>query len=101
MALRQLKAQYQGQNVLFIDQDVDYSVGGRLGRWFAAWDQPDTIYLPLVMVDSGNEISNGSVQFVSVYSEMVDLALDRPAKAQMAVSGKLEGDLLHLEATLP
>jgi hypothetical protein len=56
-------------------------MGDRLGRWFAAWNQPGDIYLPLAMVDSGNQISNGSVEFATVYGDMVDTALSRPAAA--------------------
>ncbi len=39
--------------------------------------------LPLVMVDSGNQINNGYVNFGSVYSAMVDAALARPPKADI------------------
>lgn len=79
---------------------MDTPVGGRLGRWFAAWNQPGDIYLPLIMVDSGNQISNDSVDFVTVYGNMVDAALDRPPAARMAVSGTRDGDILHLDVRL-
>jgi len=39
--------------------------------------------LPLVMVDSGNQISNGYVNFHNVYKGMVDAALARPAQAEI------------------
>jgi len=79
---------------------VDRPVGDRLGRWLAAWTQPGDIYLPLTMVDSGNQVSSGSVAFATVYGDMVDTALDRPAAARMAVSGTQDGDLLHLDVQL-
>jgi hypothetical protein len=52
------------------------------------------------MVDSGNQIDSGETNFTSVYGDMVDLALERPAAARMTVQGELVGNLLRFEVTL-
>lgn len=86
--------------MLFIEQDVDAPLGGRLDRWLAANDNPGTIYLPLVMTDSGHDISNGDESFATVYGNMIDRSLDRPATAGMAVTSSRSGSILHLEVQL-
>jgi hypothetical protein len=86
--------------VLIIDQDVDAALGGRLDRWFDAYNTPGTVYLPLVMVDSGDQISNGDTSFSTVYGGMLDNALQRPATARMAVQTTQIGNLLRFEVSL-
>ncbi len=86
--------------MLFIDQDVDAPLGGRVDRWFDGYGVPGTVYLPLAMVDSGHDISTGSVNYVNVYSEMVDTSLDRAPKAQMTVASIREGNLLRFDARI-
>jgi hypothetical protein len=79
---------------------VDAALGGRRDRWFDSYDTPGTVYLPLVMVDSGNQIDSGDTDFSGVYSDMIDLALERPAAARMTVQGEFVGNLVRFEATL-
>jgi len=86
--------------VLFIDQDVDSPLGGRVDRWFQGYGLPGTVYLPLGMVDSGHDISSGSVNYVSVYSDMVDTSLPRTPKARMTVTSVREGNLLRFNALI-
>jgi len=52
------------------------------------------------MVDSGNQIDSGDTSFTWVYSDMIDLALERPATAQMTVQGQRNGDLVHFNVAL-
>ncbi len=54
---------------MFIEQDVDAPLGGRLDRWFDAYATPGTVYLPLVMVDSGNQIDSGDTLH-QIYGDM-------------------------------
>ena len=100
MALRQLKADYQNENVLFIEQDVDAPLAGRVSRWFDGYGLPGTVYLPLVMADSGFDVSSGSENFAGVYSRMVDDSLQRPPLAQMTVVGNRIGNLLEFSVRL-
>jgi hypothetical protein len=86
--------------VLFIDQDVDAPLGGRVDRWFQGYGLPGTVYLPLVMVDSGHDWSTGSVNYINVYSDMVDTSLPRAPKAQMTVTSIREGNLLRFNARI-
>ena len=52
--------------------------------------------LPLVMVDSGNQISNGYVDFHGVYQNMVETSLARPAEAEIGASWWRSGDQVEL-----
>jgi hypothetical protein len=80
--VEQLAQDYAGQPVVFLEYDVDNAPGSRYGRWWAAHGS-GSVTLPLVMVDSGNQISNGYVSFYNVYKAMVDTALARPAQAEI------------------
>lgn len=86
--------------MLFIEQDVDAPLAGRVDRWFDGYGLPGTVYLPLVMVDSGDRVSSGSENFIHVYSRMVDDSLRRPALAQMSVVGNRVGNLLEFSVRL-
>ena len=98
--LTQLKADYEDQNVLFIEQNVDAPLGNRLDRWFDAFNTGGDIYLPLVLTDSGDRISNGAEYFSHVYKGMVDDALLRSAGAMMSGEGPRNGDVLTFEIQL-
>jgi hypothetical protein len=81
----QLASDYAAQPVVFLEQYVYNPVGSRYSRWWAAYGG-GTAYLPLIMVDSGHQISNGSVSFYDVYKGMVDAELTRPAQAYIQAS---------------
>jgi hypothetical protein len=96
----QLASDYAGQPVLFLEQDVDNPVGARYGRWWAAHGYSGSVTLPLVMVDSGQQISNGSEDFYGVYSAMVDTALARPPRAEITAYHERTGDTLTIYGAL-
>jgi hypothetical protein len=98
--LQQLKSEYESENVIFIEQDVDEPIGNRLDRWFAGHGVPGTVYLPLVMVDSGDTVRSGSEDYHTAYSAMVDEAMDRPAAARMTVTATLSGSLMRFDVHL-
>jgi hypothetical protein len=77
-----LAQDYAGQPVVFIEYDVDNPPSRRYDRWWAAFGGGSAT-LPMVMVDSGNQISNGYEDFYDVYQAMVDSALARPAQAEI------------------
>jgi hypothetical protein len=81
-----LARDYAAQSVVFLEQDVDNPVGSRYDRWWVAYGGSGPVYLPLVMVDSGHQISNGSVSFYNVYKGMVDAELARAAQAYIVAS---------------
>jgi uncharacterized repeat protein (TIGR01451 family) len=95
----QLTTEYAGQPVVFMEQDADDPVGARYSRWWAAHGG-GSVTLPLVMVDSGNQISNGYVDFYNVYKSMIDTSLARPAQAEIQASSRRSGDTLHFEVQL-
>ncbi len=82
----QLAAEYSSRPVLFLEQDVDNVIGDREERWWAAYGTSGTVYLPLVMVDSGHQVTSGSEDFHAVYGAMVDVALQRPPGARLKVT---------------
>ena len=86
--------------MLIIDQDVDAPLGGRLDRWFDSYNTPGTVYLPLVMVDSGEQIDSGDTSFTQVYGDMLDTALTRPAGARMAVEATRIGSVLQFDVSI-
>jgi hypothetical protein len=98
--LQQLKSDYQAESVIFIEQDVDQPIGNRLDRWFAGHGIPGTVYLPLVMVDSGDTVRSGSEDYDAAYRTMVDEAMDRPATARMTATGTLSGSLMRFDVQL-
>ena len=98
--LQQLKGEYEQSNVVFIEQDVDEPIGNRLDRWFAGHGIPGTVYLPLVMVDSGETVRSGSEDYHSAYGAMVDEAMDRPASARMTATGTLSGSFMRFDVQL-
>jgi len=98
--LQQLKSEYQAENVIFIEQDVDAPIGNRLDRWFAGHGIPGTVYLPLAMVDSGDTVRSGSEDYHTAYSAMVDEAMDRAAAARMTVTATLSGSFMRFDVLL-
>ena len=83
LAVNQLALDYAGQPVVFLEQPVDGPLGLRYARWWTAYGQGGTVTLPLVMVDSGHQISNGDLDFATVYKGMIDAELRRPAGADL------------------
>jgi len=78
----QLAQDYAGQPVIFLEYDVDNAPSSRNSRFWAAHGG-GSVTLPEVMVDSGNQISSGYVDFYNVYKGMVDIALGRQAQADI------------------
>ncbi len=96
----QLEQEYAGTNVVFVDHDVDDDIAGRRERWWLGYGAGGSVYLPLVMVDSGHQVTNGTEDFHTVYSSMVDTARQRPAAARMTVSTAHDGNVLHFDVEL-
>lgn len=100
MAIENLAQDYTGQPVLFLETKVDVNYTDplylRQGRWWDAFGG-GSVTLPLVMVDSGHDISNGFEDFQTVYSAMVDASLARPPQAQLSAMVTRVGDGLHVE----
>jgi len=98
-----LAAEYSnaGKQVLFLEQDVDLSKGKRQDRWWAAYASSATVYLPLVMVDSGHQISNGSqADFKAAYRKLVDAELPRPPQAEIEAFARQVGARMRIYARL-
>jgi hypothetical protein len=61
-----LAQDYAGRPVVFLEHPVDSAPPSRYGRWWAAYSSGGTVGLPLIMLDSGNQISNGWLDFYNV-----------------------------------
>ena len=96
----QLANDYAGQPVVFLEQDANNPLGNRIGRWWAAYGGGGVVGVPLVMVDSGHQFSNGYVDFYATYQAMVDAELARPALAEITAYSERVGDTLHFEVEL-
>ena len=92
--VNQLAQDYAGQPVVFLEYDVDNSALSRSGRWWSAYDD-NYVTLPMVMVDSGHQISNGYEDFNAKYSSMVDASMAREAQADIIATGQRVGDTLR------
>jgi hypothetical protein len=90
----QLAKEYAGQPVVFLEHNVDSPPPTRYDRWWAAYTG-GSVYVPLIMVDSGNQISNGWVDFYGVYKGMVDAELARPPQALVLAYWWRTGDRVH------
>jgi len=85
--------------VVFLEQDVDRPIGDRISRWWTAYGT-GSAYLPLVMVESGKEISSGSVNYATVYGSLVDQELARSPEAEIVAFVQRVGDTQRIWATL-
>ena len=81
---------------MFLEHDVDNPQGNRYDRWWRA-NGTGTVYLPLVMVDSGNQISSGSESFAHRYRSMVNAAMERPPRVRLEVSRERVDNSFHFE----
>ena len=100
----QLASEYAaaGQPVVFLEQNVDHPLGERIDRWWAAYSSGGSVSLPLVMVDSGHQFSNGYLGSSAhdTYKDMVDTALARPSQADIQALGRRIGNKIHFDVQL-
>jgi uncharacterized repeat protein (TIGR01451 family) len=91
-----------GKLAVFLEQNNDYPMGDRRDRWWAAYTGGGTVYLPLVMVSSGHQISSDDLGGFAygTYKAMVDAELARPAQAEIIASKQRIGDKLHFDIKL-
>jgi hypothetical protein len=93
-AVDALAPEYAGQPVVFIEYDVDSGdaqISARRQRWWDAYQVGGLVSLPLVMVDSGNQFSNGVVNS-DVYWNMINTSLARPPQVEISAYWERTGD---------
>ncbi len=59
-----------------------------------------SVTLPMIMVDSGHQISYGYLDFHTVYQGMVDAALARPPQAEVSGTLLRDGSQVHASITV-
>ncbi|MEJ2710031.1 MAG: hypothetical protein P8074_20635 [Anaerolineales bacterium] len=92
--------EYANQPVIFLEYDVDQAPMIRYSRWWFAYQGSGSVLLPLVMTDSGQQISNGYVDFYNVYKNMVEQELARPAQAEIEAYAWRVGDRVRFSIKL-
>ncbi len=86
------------QPVVFLEQDVRSPLGNRLGRFWAAFGLA-TAYYPLLIVDSGHQVTSGySYDLYSRYQNMVLAELPRPPQAELQLFTWQTGNRIHFFA---
>jgi hypothetical protein len=86
---------------VFLEQNVDVPLGDRIGRWWAAYSGPLPAYLPLVMVDSGRQVSSGSqTDFKAAYRKLVAAELLRPPEGEIEAYARPLGTRVRVYARL-
>lgn len=89
--------------MLFLEADIDHPLGSRKSRWWAAHyagGGGPTVNLPLVMADSGHQVSTGPVAYYSVYKAMVDAQLQRPPQVAIRATARREGNRVRATARI-
>lgn len=95
--VKQLAVEYAGRPVVFLEQNVDYALGGRLNRFWAAFTgNPNSVYLPVIVVDSGHLISYGPLDFYSVYKGMIETELARSPVATVDAYARRIGNSVRV-----
>lgn len=96
--VEQLKTEYRGQPVIFIEDNVDFPVGARLTYFWAA-QGGGTVFLPMTIVDSGHQHTSGYINDTTqhqVYSDMIDAELARAPQAMFdLLTGVRSGSQLY------
>ncbi len=86
-----------GEPVLFLEQYVNNpAFATRYYRWWTAYGSGSVSY-PIVMVDSGNQISNGPLDYATVYKDIVNTSLTRNPKGSITATSRRVGDYYHFE----
>ena len=88
----QLANEYAGSPIVFLEYPVTDPPLSRFSRYLSA--SVSTIP-PMVMIDSGNQVSSGIVNYYSLYKSMVDQALTRPPRGGIQATWQRIGDQAH------
>jgi hypothetical protein len=98
-AINQLANDYANLPVLFLEEDVDDAPFERYYRW---WDSygGNSAMLPLIMVNSGHQVSNGPLDYYNTYKAMIDTELQRPADAHIEAYFMRVGDHIRVYGSL-
>ncbi|MBN1535693.1 MAG: hypothetical protein JW908_03090 [Anaerolineales bacterium] len=95
----QLAQDYHGLPVVFLEYDVDNAPYSRKIRFWYSYSGT-TVMLPMIVVDSGNQIDHGYTYFYYAYKWMVDDAWTRPAQADIKAGWRRDGDKIVIYATV-
>ncbi len=80
--IRVLMETFREQPVLFLEQPVDQPQGNRYQRWLKKFNRKESVTLPFVMLDSGDQLASGPME-ESNMQEMIRKAMTRPSPARL------------------
>ncbi len=92
--------EYSNKPVVFLEHDIDDAAVMRYNRWWNAYTGTGSAVLPFVMLDSGQQISNGWVDFYKIYKSMVENEINRPAKGEITAYAWREADKVIFSITV-
>ncbi len=99
-AINRLANDYANLPVVFLEEDVSKNPPyNRYGRWWDAYGGSSAA-LPMIMVNSGHQISNGPLDYYNAYKAMVDSELRRPAEARIEAYFRRVGDHVRIYGSL-
>jgi len=90
--IRAMIKEYAGQPVLFLEQSADHSLGNRFQRWQKRYNRNDSAALPFTMVDSGQQISCGPMEFKSAFRGIVNDSMARAVPARLTAETRRVGN---------
>lgn len=94
----ELAPNYPESSVLFLEYNADAGFS-REELWWASHGS-GSVTLPMVMCDSGRQVSSGYEEFADVYAAMVDAALARAPLADLAATAQRSGSDVRVEVSL-
>ena len=97
--IQRLAQEYDGKAV-FLEQHAAQPLGDRYSRFWAAYEGQSAGY-PIVTIDSGAQITQGSHQdFYGTYKTLVDVALARQADAEVALTATWLSNTIDVSMTI-
>jgi hypothetical protein len=92
LVVDQLAKEYAGSPILFLEYPVTDPPLSRFSRYLSA--SVSTIP-PMIMIDSGNQVSSGILNYYSVFKNMVDQALTRAPRVGVQATWQRIGNRAH------
>jgi hypothetical protein len=92
LVVDQLAKEYAGSPIVFLEYPVTDPPPSRISRYLSA--SVSTVP-PMVMIDSGNQVSSGILNYYSVYKTLVNQALTRAPGGGIQATWQRIGDQIH------
>ena len=98
LVVDQLAADYAGAPVVFLEHPINNAPLTRISRFYLA--SSVTAVPPLVMIDSGDQVTDGILNYFSEYKSMVDRALIRAPLVDVQATWRREGNRVFFSVSV-